>query len=88
MKRGPKTRQTALEKAKNNCLIARHAPSCLKAPRPKTTPCGSFSLSKDSVYASASQLFFSEGASLAVCKPLAERLAPPKIALPTLKHLA
>jgi hypothetical protein len=45
-------------------------------------------LSKDSVCAPESLLFFSDGAKLAVCMHLAEPLAPLKRTLPMLKHPA
>ena len=88
MKRKPKTRQTTLQMTADSHLNACHAPSCLKAPGPKTAPSGTFALSKDSVYAPESLLFFSDGARLAVCMHLAEPLAPLKSTLPMLKHPA
>lgn len=88
MKRRPKTRQTTLQMTTDSHLNACHAPVCLKAPSPKTAPSGTFALSKDSVCALESILFFSDGAKLAVCMHLAEPLAPLKRTLPMLKHLA
>ena len=88
MKRRPKTRQTKLQMTTDSHLNACHAPVCLKAPSPKTAPSGTFALSKDSVCAPESLLFFSDGAKLAVCMHLAEPLAPLKRTLLMLKHPA
>ena len=88
MKRGLKTRQTAPENTESNCLIACHTPPYFKFPNPKTTSCGFFTSAKGRTYEPASQLFLSEGRGLAIDRPLAGRLASPKIALPTLEHSA
>ena len=88
MQRWPKTRQTTLQMTTDRHLKACHAPVCLKAPSPKTAPSGTFALSKDSVCAPESLLFFSDGAKLAVCMHLAEPLPPLKRTLPMLKHPA
>ena len=88
MKRRPRTRQATLKMTADNLLNACHAQSCLKALGPKTVPSGTFSLSKDHIYAPESLLFFSDGAKLAVCMHLAEQLAPLKRTLPMLKHPA
>ena len=88
MKRGLKIRQTAPENTESNCLIACHTPPYFKFPNPKTTSCGFFTSAKGQTYEPASQLFLSEGRSLAISRPLAGRLASPKIALPTLEHSA
>ena len=88
MKRGLKIRQTAPKNTERNCLIACHTPPYFKFPNPKTTSCGFFTSVKGRTYEPASQLFLSEGRSLAIDRPLAGRLASPKIALPTLEHSA
>ena len=88
MKRRPKIRQTTLQMTTDSHLNACHAPVCLKAPSPKTAPSGTFALSKDSVCAPESLLFFSDGAKLAVYMHLAEPLPPLKRTLPMLKHPA
>ena len=88
MKRRPKTHKSTLKMTTDSHPNACHAPVCLKAPSPKTAPSGTFALSKDSVCAPESLLFFSNGAKLAVCMLLAEPLAPLKRTLPMLKHPA
>ena len=88
MKRRPKTYQSTLQMTTDSHPNACHAPVCLKATSPKTASSGTFALSKDSVCAPESLLFFSDGAKLAVCMHLAEPLAPLKRTLPMLKNPA